>query len=432
LLRNTLFRMARGGFHDHLAGGFHRYSVDEEWIIPHFEKMADDNAWLLRNYIQAYEIFKEPRFKDIAEGIIRFFRDVLSYEEGGFYASQDADVTPDDEGGYFTWTEKDLMNALSNDEFRILKMHLLSEKGSMHHDNAKKVLFAEMDAQEIAQRTSIDIQKIHEILKNGKSKLLAERNKRQSPFIDKTMYTSLNGMVITSFIKAFRTLNDSYTRDFAIKSLDRIMSLYFVDGNLFHSDGVRAMLDDYVHLIDANIAVYEVTGYTDYLAAAEKLMEICIDKLWDKSEGGFFDTEDELLGVRIKAIEDVPHPSSNSIAIRILLKLSFLRGRQDYAEMAEKSLRAFYARAKDLGVHSGNYFNSMDEHFNHLKLNVFAQPGSAIALDVLHSFYPYTFIIYGEDKGFIIPCLKTACYEPINNGGDFKEFLDNLHKTKQE
>lgn len=425
-LKNTLFCMAKGGFHDHLLGGFHRYSVDELWIIPHFEKMADDNARLLRNYIQAYEIFKEPYFRNIAEGIIRFFRESLSSKDGGFYASQDADVTPDDEGGYFTWTEDEFMKILSWEEFRVLKMFLLNEKGSMHHDSSKMVLFEAMDAHEIAAKTGADVRKINEIIQTGKNKLLAERNMRQAPFIDKGLYTSLNGMVITSFINAFRSLKDSSLKEFSIRSLDKIISQSFVNEELFHSEGIKAMLDDYIYLIEASIAAYEITGATVYLKTAIKLMDICIDKLWDKNEGGFFDTENELLGLKLKLIEDTPHPSANSVAIGLLLKLSFLTDKALYAEMAEKSLKAFYSRAKDIGTHAGSYFNAMDEYFNPLKLNLFVNPESILAGEVLHSFYPHMSVFYKEDIGHIIPCFKTTCYEPLHSPEELKGFLSKV------
>lgn len=425
-LKNTLLRMAKGGFHDHLFGGFHRYSVDESWNVPHFEKMADDNAWLLRNYIDVYEIFKEPYFREIAQGIIRFFRESLSSKDGGFYASQDADVTPDDEGGYFTWTEGEFVGILSREEFKVLKMHFLSEKGSMHHDSSKMVLFEAMDAHEIAAKTGTDVTKINEIIQNGKNKLLVERNKRESPFIDKGLYTSINGMVITSFIKAFRSLRDSSLKEFSIISLDKIISQNFLNEELFHSEGIKAMLDDYVYLIEASIAAYEITGSTDYLKTAIKLMDICIDKLWDKNEAGFFDTENELLGIKLKLIEDTPHPSANSIAVGLLLKLGFLTDKTLYTEMAEKSLKAFYSRAKNIGVHAGSYFNALDEYFNPLKLSLFIKPDGILVSEVLHLFHPHISVVYKENIGHIIPCFKTTCYEPLHSLEELTDFLDKV------
>jgi uncharacterized protein YyaL (SSP411 family) len=175
-VRKTLEAMAKGGLHDQLGGGFHRYSTDEAWIVPHFEKMADDNAWLLRNYMDAHFLFGDTYFKEVAEGIIGFIRDVLSNPEGGFYASQDADVTPDDEGGYFTWRDEDFRSVLNNEEYQILSLHFLHEKGSMHHDHPKKVLFIAKEAKEIADIMNIDMHRVQKIIVSGKKKLLKERD----------------------------------------------------------------------------------------------------------------------------------------------------------------------------------------------------------------------------------------------------------------
>jgi len=427
-LKNTFFNMAKGGFHDHLLGGFHRYSVDEAWIIPHFEKMADDNSWLLRNYVRAYEIFKEPYFREVSEGIIRFFMETLSSKEGGFYASQDADVTPDDEGGYFTWTEEDLIRILSQEEFNILTMYFFDEKGSMHHDNSKKVIFEAKNINDIAQKTNIDATKVKEIIQKGKRKMLIERNKRQAPFIDKSIYTSLNGMAITSFIIAYRSFSEKYLKDFALKSLNMIINNNFVNGELFHSEGIKAMLDDYIYLCEACIAAYEITGLDHYKNMAIQIMDVCIDKLWDKKEGGFFDTENELLGIKLKLIEDTPHPSANSIAISLLLKLSFLTDKPFYAELAEKSLEVFYSRVKEIGSHAGSYFNAMDGYFNPLKLNLWLNPESEFANKALSLSYPHISFNYRKDDGYIIPCFKTTCYEPINSPDELKRFLENIVK----
>ncbi|RJQ56096.1 MAG: thioredoxin domain-containing protein, partial [Nitrospiraceae bacterium] len=151
--RKTLEAMALGGFHDHIRGGFHRYSTDRAWIVPHFEKMADDNAWLLRNYINAYSIFGDALFREAAEGTAGFILSVLADPEGGFYASQDADVTPDDEGGYFTWRDEDFRRVLDEDEYRTLSLYLLNDAGAMGHDGSKKVLFVAMGPEEIAEKT---------------------------------------------------------------------------------------------------------------------------------------------------------------------------------------------------------------------------------------------------------------------------------------
>lgn len=422
-INKTLESMAQGGFHDQLGGGFHRYSVDEAWTVPHFEKMADDNAWLLRNYVDAYNVFGNEYFKEVARGIIQFFKGTLSDPEGGFYASQDADVTPEDEGGYFTWTETDFRNVLNKEEYQVLSLHFLHDRGSMHHDKSKKVLFIAMEPAAIAKNLGIDQETIADRISSGKKKLLAERNKRVSPFIDKTLYTSLNGLVITSFLKAFKVLKDCGLQEFALKSLQRILQEHYVDNELFHTGNIRAVLDDYVYLIEALISAYETTGDAYYANHAVNLMDSCIEKFLDKDEGGFFDTDGEVLGIRLKGIEDIPHPSANAVGILLLQKLFFMTGEKKYDQYAQMALKIFSVQTRDMGIHAGYYFCAMDAYFHMLKLTVRAAPADTLAETARSLFYPYVSYVYEADTGCIIPCLRDICYEPVKSPEGMQDFF---------
>ncbi len=446
-VKKTLESMAKGGLHDQLEGGFHRYSTDRAWIIPHFEKMADDNAWLLRNYIEAYRLFGDEYFKEVAEGIINFLKKVLSDPEGGFYASQDADVTPDDEGGYFTWSAKDFKEILTDDEYKVISMHFLNERGSMHHDESKKVLFVAMEAEDISRKIGVDIKTVKEIINFAKGKLLSARKRRQIPFIDSTFYTSLNGMAISAFLHAYRILKDPWLKDFSLKSLGRIMSINFNKNVLFHSEGVRAVLDDYIYMVEAFISAYEVTGEVSYLERADELMEICISKLWDQDDGGFFDSENTVLEIRLKSIEDIPHPSANSISIIQMLKLYHMTKKDKYYEYAEKALKIFSLKAKDIGILSGYYFCAMDAYHNMLSLTLDAIKGSELVETALSSFRPYTSMVYpvkevssngshpvnkvpSADKGSVTPCIRGVCMEPINNPVSLRDFLERKQERR--
>jgi len=429
IVKKTLYAMAKGGFHDQIGGGFHRYSTDKAWIVPHFEKMADDNAWLLRNYINAYAVFGDEYFRETATGLINFVKKMLSDPEGGFYASQDADVTPDDEGGYFTWTEKEIREILTEEEFRIFSLHLFHEKGSMHHDASKKVLFVAKEIKDISAETGMPDERIREIIETAKEKLLTERFKKQPPFIDTGLYTSLNGMMITSFIMAARILGDDGLKEFALKSLSRILELYFKNDELFHSNGVQALLDDYVYLTDGLAAAYEISGSASYLEKADILMETCIKKFHDAEDGGFFDTDKEVAGLRLKGIEDVPHPAANAAAIMLMLKLYHLTDKSKYLQHAEKALKAFSIRAKNIGIHAGHYYAALDAYFNMLHLTLYAPPESELSLIALSSYSPYTSIAHGEDRGYILPCLKSECLEPLYEAKALKTFLEN-RRTK--
>lgn len=423
VIKKTLESMAKGGFHDQIGGGFHRYSIDAEWIIPHFEKMADDNAWHLRNYLDAYAVFGYGYFREVAEGIINFLSNVLSDPEGGFYASQDADVTPEDEGGYFTWTDAEFRKILNEEEYRVLSLHFFHKRGSVHHDESKKVLFIPTDAEEISKKLKLDIQKVSEIIKNGKKKLLEERNRRKAPFIDNTLYTSLNGMLISSYLKAFRILKAPFLKEFALRSLKKILHGHFIKDQLFHTVGVKAVLDDHIYLIDALISAFEVTGDSFYFNRADDLMELCIEKFWDESEGGFFDTDSEVLGIRLKTIEDSPHPSANALGIMLFLKLYSMTEKKKFHSHAETALKAFSSQARNLGIHSGYYFCAMDAFFNELKLNLQILPESELATTALSAFRPYMSMIYGDNQGFVIPCQQNVCYDPVDSPDKLKDFL---------
>jgi hypothetical protein len=424
-LRNTLTQMAMGGFHDQLAGGFHRYSTDQGWIVPHFEKMADDNSWLLRNYVDAYSLFGDPYFKDVAEGIISFTRSELSSLDGGFYASQDADVTPDDEGGYFTWTDDDFKNLLDEEEYKVLALYFLHDRGMMHHDTSKKVLYVDKNLEEIAKTTGMDVATVTRIIEQGRKKLLAARETRVKPFVDKAMYLSLNGMYISAFLKAYRVLRDEGVKDFALRSLERILSINTDDANLYHVPGVKGLLDDHIHLIDALVSAYEVTGNASYLKKAGQLMDRTIGLFWDEDEGGFFDTDEEVLGTRLKGIEDIPQPSANSLAIILLVKLAFMGDKDEYRSLAEKALKIFSSWGQAMGVHGGYYFSAVDSYYNGLELTLNTPADSELAEIARSTFRPYTAVVYREDQGCVSPCVGNVCYEPIREPESLKEFLSS-------
>ncbi|MGD0885141.1 MAG: thioredoxin domain-containing protein [Thermodesulfovibrionales bacterium] len=424
-VKRTLESMAKGGIHDQIGGGFHRYATDEAWIIPHFEKMADDNAWLLRNYLDAYCLFGDAYFRGVAEDTIAFVRDVLSDPEGGFYASQDADVTPDDEGGYFTWRDEDFRKVLDEREYRVLSLHLLHDRGAMRHDSSQKVLFVAMEPERVAEKTGLELSLVNTLISRGKSKLLRERSSRKQPFIDKSIYTSLNGMLITSFLKAFRVLNDKRLRDFALKSIERIMVLHCINDRLYHSLGVAALLDDYVYLIEALTAAYEASGNPAYLNRADEFMGLCITRFWDNSGAGFFDTDGEVLGLRLKGIEDIPQPSADSIGIMLLDKLAALTGKDRYRQYALRAVRTFSPRARELGIHAGYYYASLDAYFHSLTISLESSPESELARAVRAAYHPYMNIRYGEERGYVVPCGKGKCYDPIDNADGLRAFLKN-------
>jgi uncharacterized protein YyaL (SSP411 family) len=425
MLKKTLSAMAKGGFHDQIGGGFHRYSTDSGWAVPHFEKMADDNAWLLRNYCDAFRLFGDPYLGETARGIIAFVNKELSDPRGGFYASMDADVTPDDEGGYFTWTEENLRRTLGDEEYRVLSLHLFDARNAVHHDPRKVVLSVRRTVDDIARETGLTVVTTAEIVERGKQKLLAEREKRQKPFIDTALYTSLNGMMISAYCKAYRTFGDRTVLDSALLALERIREVNVRDGALCHSEGVNAFLEDYAHFCDALIAVYEATGERKYLDEAEAFMGRCIERFWDGRGAGFFDTEEEVVGVRLKGIEDIPRPSPNAVALLVLLKLAAISGDDRYRDHARSALEAFSFEASLMAIHGAYYFYALEAFYRMVKLEVHAETGSGLAEASLFAHHPYTCVTWGDPgENVIIPCIATTCFEPVTSAEALKEFLE--------
>jgi uncharacterized protein YyaL (SSP411 family) len=175
--------------------------------------------------------------------------------------------------------------------------------------------------------------------------------------------------------------------------------------------------------VNSLIAAYEVCGDSSYIDQAESIMGTCIDKLWDRSEGGFLDTEANILEVKVKNLEDIPHPSANSLCIILLLKLFSITGKEEYRGYAEKSLKVFSARADNTGIYSGYFFSALDAYFNPLKISVNASPASVLAEKARSLIAPHIHIVYGNDSGNIIPCSGNTCYEPIEKPEGLDVFL---------
>ncbi|MGC1782866.1 MAG: thioredoxin domain-containing protein [Acidobacteriaceae bacterium] len=374
--RVTLDRMASGGMYDHLAGGFHRYSVDERWVVPHFEKMSYDNSELLKNYVHSFQSFVEPEHARIAREIIHWMDSVLSdRQRGGFYASQDADVSLDDDGDYFTWTREEAAAVLTPEEMAVAGIYYdIGQLGDMHHNPQKNTLHIDYSLAETARRAAVSVEQARELLASAKEKMYAARLKRPTPYVDKTIYVNWNGLAISAYLDAARVLNLQAAKEFAIRSLDRILrEAWNPDGSLHrvvaYGDGqrpakaVQGMLDDYAALGLACIDAWEATAEMRYYRHSESIAQAMIGRFYDATGGGFFDTAQgkfaaEPLGVlaaRRKPLQDSPTPAGNSLAAILLLRLADLSERLDWREKAEDTLEAFAGVAEQFGLYAGAY-----------------------------------------------------------------------------
>jgi len=375
--RVTLQKMATGGVYDQLAGGFHRYSVDAHWIVPHFEKMSYDNSELLKNYAHAAQVFNDPFFAAIARDIVRWVDEWLSdREHGGFYASQDADYSLDDDGDYFTWTLAEARAVLNAEELAIASLYYdIGPVGEMHHDPAKNVLYVALDMEEVAKKTGKTADAVLEILARAKKKMLDARVKRPTPYIDKTIYTGWNGMMISAYLASAQALGLDLAQKFALKSLDRVLAEAWdaTTGKLQHviaySDPVAVkrplagVLDDYVFIALACIDAYEAAGEITYFNSALAIADATIKRFYDSADGGFFDMDSSadpalLLGAltaRRKPIQDSPTPSGNSSAVILLTRMFHWTNDSNYPKIAKATLKAFAGFADKLGIFAATY-----------------------------------------------------------------------------
>src|SRR3972149_2791528 len=257
--------------------------------------MSYDNSELLRNYLHAYQVSRKPLFRETAEGIIGWVTESLSDQaRGGFYASQDADYSLEDDGDYFTWTLDELRTALSPEESSVNELYYdVEAHGEMHHNPAKNVLWVAREPEEIARQLRLSEADVRLIIARAKGKILAARRTRPTPVVDTTLYVSWNAMFCSAFLDAGRVLGCADCRGFALKTLDRILAEAWSEARGFaHRVGgawLDGSLDDQVFTAAALLDAYEVTLDQRYFRAAERAIELAIAKYGDSEGGGFFD-----------------------------------------------------------------------------------------------------------------------------------------------
>ena len=389
----TLEQMANGGVYDQLAGGFHRYSVDERWVVPHFEKMCYDNSELLKNYVHAYQATGNEFFASVARDIIRWMDEWLSdRERGGFYASQDADINMDDDGDYFTWTLDEARDVLTGDEAAVAALHYdINEVGEMHHNPAKNVLYVRAPVEEIAQRMKLSSERVEELLASSKKKMYAARLLRPTPYVDKTVYVGWNSLCISAYLEAAKVLKLDDARRFAQRSLDRVIAqawkghlappaeagggarstqaspssllhvVSYSDPQAEHRE-VAGLLEDYAFTALACLDAYEATADLSYFKFAQAIADAMIARFYDATGGGLFDSEPAadgkslgVLATRRKPLQDSPTPAGNPMAAIALARLHHYTGDAGYHDKAEQTLEAFAGVAEQFGIFAATY-----------------------------------------------------------------------------
>lgn len=377
IFTTTLEKMATGGIYDQLAGGFHRYSVDEKWIVPHFEKMSYDNSELLKNYVHAYQATDDPLYAAVAKDIIRWVDEWLSdRENGGFYASQDADHSMEDDGDYFTWTLEETRAALDQEEFATTTLYYdIGEIGDMHHNPQKNVLYVKTGMDAVAAKVKKSTEEVLRLLAQARAKMYAERKKRPTPYIDKTIYVNWNAMLISAYLEAARVLDLPEAQRFALHSLDRMLSQGWDAGRgkmahvLAYSDvagegrAIPGLLEDHAFMTIACLDAFESSGELRYFEAAQQIAQAMQKNFYDTTGGGFYDAEMQMHGLetlgaltaRRKPLQDSPTPASNPVAAIALMRLHALTNEAALKERAEETLETFAGVVDHFGIFAATY-----------------------------------------------------------------------------
>ena len=350
MVKYTCSKMANGGIYDQLGGGFHRYSTDARWLVPHFEKMLYDNALLSRLYLHYFQVSGDDSASETAEGILDYVLREMTHPDGGFYSTQDAD-SEGHEGKFFVWDLKEVQQTLGEKDASLFASYYnISEAGNFEGKNIPNVTRSK---EEVAKSLGISETELESSLKESRRKLFELRETRIKPDRDEKILTAWNGLMLASFAEAGVILNRPGYTDAARRNAEFVLSNLREDGMLLRTwkDGrakFNAYLEDYAFLSEGLLTLFETTGELRWLKEALALADRLIEEFWDDESGGFFFTgkSHESLIVRAKDYFDNATPSGNSVAAIVLLRLAALTGRQNYRNLATAVLREIGDQAR--------------------------------------------------------------------------------------
>lgn len=361
----TLSKMLHGGIYDQLGGGFHRYSTDAYWLVPHFEKMLYDNALLVPAYLEAWQETGHDEFRRAVVETLEYVLREMTAPAGGFYSTQDAD-SEGEEGKFFVWSEQEILNALGSADAAIFAAaYDVSSAGNWE---GKNILNRPEPLAQIAERLHLSVEELQRSLAASRQTLLKLRSQRIAPGRDEKILVSWNGMMIAAMSRAAFVLNDRRFLEAAERAAAFVLAnLSDSTGNLLHSfkDGrarFRAYLDDYACLIDGLVELFQASGDEIYLRQALELADVLKEKFWDAEHGGFFYVADdhETLIARTKDVQDNAVPSGNGMAATALAKLGRLCSRNDFVDLATKTIDSFSSLLQEHPRASGQALIAVD------------------------------------------------------------------------
>ncbi|MEE8349515.1 MAG: thioredoxin domain-containing protein [Acidobacteriota bacterium] len=363
----TLRKMAYGGIHDHIGGGFHRYSTDDHWFLPHFEKMLYDQAQLAIAYLDVYQISADPLFEQVARRIFQYVLRDMTGENGGFFSAEDADSSVSHEnleehveGAFYVWAHSELLESLEDDAGLFNAYYGVKEQGNVTEDRfgeftGKNHLSIVSTVQQVAERLNRSSDEVEAALEQGRRQLLEIRSLKPRPGLDDKILTDWNGLMISALARGYQVLQEKVYLEAAEKAATLIAEqLYDAEAGVLKrrlrggEAAIDGLIGDYAFFVQGLLDLYESSLEGRWLLLAMDLTEIQNRLFWDADNGGFFTTsgKDPSILVRMKNDYDGAEPSPNSVAVLNLLRLSQMSGNQEWAKMAEQTLQFFQSRLK--------------------------------------------------------------------------------------
>ncbi len=393
----TLNKMAKGGIFDQIGGGFHRYSTDAKWLVPHFEKMLYDNALIPVNYAEAYQITKDPFYLDVLQKTLDFVLREMTSPEGGFYSAYDAD-SEGVEGKFYVWTKSEIKEILG-DAADIFCLYYDVTDGGNWEGNS--ILCNNINIFSVAFNFGITEEKIREILKSCSEKLLKVRSMRVPPGLDDKLLVSWNSLMITAFAKGYRVTNDPRYLDAAKACISLIENKLFEGDSLLrtYKNGtakIDGYLEDYSYFTNALLDVFEIEPESKYLKLALKLGYHLVEHFWDSENNSFFMTSDEheKLIIRPKSNYDLSLPSGNSVSAFVMLRLYHLSQEQKFLKITTKILESQAQMAAENPFGFGYLLNTLSIYLEKpLEITIINPENSELCKSLLTNYLPNSFMI---------------------------------------
>lgn len=451
----SLEKMARGGMYDQLGGGFHRYSTDAKWLIPHFEKMLYDNALLSRTYTEAYQVTKKPFYKRIVTEILEYVLREMTSPEGGFYSTQDAD-SEGGEGAFFVWTPQEIAKIVGEKHASMVCRYFgVESDGNFEHGSS--VLHLPLEDASAAKLFDMPLDDFRRMIQEAKAKLFQAREQRVKPGRDEKILTDWNGLMISSLAYAGNALNQPRYIQAAERACEFILNRLRNEGLLLHTykDGrahTTGFLSDYSFFINGMLDLYEAGQSPRWLKESLVLTNTMIEHYWDESNGAFFFTTggNEQLIVRIKNPMDNAIPSGNSLAALVLIRLAHMTGNMDYSRRAEQIIQVFSDGFTKYPTSFSQMLIGLDWLLSPVREIVLAadtpEPLGEWQQALFHDFYPYKVVLYafssirdelvrcapvvegklpsnGTPMAYV--CERFACGQPVSSIDDLLAQLKN-------